>query len=428
MNEQCNSIRDEFGDLLDGTVGPEREERLRRHLAQCAACRAEFQELRQAVQAVRELPSVSAPDGFDRRVLEQIVQSAPPARSRRVVRLALRLGPVAALFLVVLCVTLVAYRGGAVREYSVGRAPADEASPQLADQDAPAATEAMADEGLGAEDAEESEIGPEFHDDLRIEPRRRTGRLSLDEEAVSFRAESTAADGPGAAADQVLVIRTNEPERVRAALVKLAQQDEGEAGDAGLLRAEDSAYYMAVPTARYEAVLEQLARLTPPSEHQKLHNLDGPDLEVVQQAPAWHDGYREGLRKAARRNSAYAQLRAGAGGAAGAVRDSVQAAPAAEPRPTDEDAGKTAVAEQKRVAEAGVAADDEVDTANVKSRALAYERQPERMQETDPREADGAGAPRIFVTILVRILPWAPGEAEAGVVAPADSAAEEPAQ
>jgi hypothetical protein len=196
-------------------------------------------------------------------------------------------------------------------------------------------------------------------------------------------------------ADQLLVIETDEPDRVRDALVRLADQEVEKRKYTGFTQADDRSYYMAVPTDRYEAVLKRLALLNPAQETQELKNLDGPDLEVVRRAPAWHDGYRLGLRAAAQ--------------AYGRQRSARRA----------EDAGKPmlgAEMEEAATAEEGAESDAAAQGASG--------------HRDDEDGADGADE-AAFVTILVRILPSGKAAIDAQVdleETESAPAAEEPAE
>ena len=53
----------ELGELIDGTLPPDDAERVRAHIASCLACRRAHDELRDAVAAIRALPSYDPPAG-----------------------------------------------------------------------------------------------------------------------------------------------------------------------------------------------------------------------------------------------------------------------------------------------------------------------------------------------------------------------------
>ena len=71
----CDRCRDNFTDLLDGALTPQRRESVEAHMQACAACSAEWRAFGSAVAAVRELPQADP----DPRLLVRL--SAALARS-----------------------------------------------------------------------------------------------------------------------------------------------------------------------------------------------------------------------------------------------------------------------------------------------------------------------------------------------------------
>ena len=76
----------EIGELLDGTLSSDDAERVRAHIASCLACRRAHDEVRTALDAIRDLPSFDAPAGvwagiardLDARTAAQPVRRAWP--------------------------------------------------------------------------------------------------------------------------------------------------------------------------------------------------------------------------------------------------------------------------------------------------------------------------------------------------------------
>lgn len=57
-------FRDQLSAYIDGALDPPAAARLEAHLAQCAPCRVELEQLRATVAALRELPEAEAPRSF----------------------------------------------------------------------------------------------------------------------------------------------------------------------------------------------------------------------------------------------------------------------------------------------------------------------------------------------------------------------------
>lgn len=81
----CQGAIERLGEHLDGALPTSEAAEVESHLVACAACRAEMEELRRTLAAVKVLPRVRAPRGFAAGVMAEIrkdavVTAAAPAR------------------------------------------------------------------------------------------------------------------------------------------------------------------------------------------------------------------------------------------------------------------------------------------------------------------------------------------------------------
>lgn len=85
----CAQVRERISEWLDGEILPAGRAELERHLAACAACRAEGEALSAVSRTLRALPRKAAPPGIAREVRERLAREqligpgAPGARRRR---------------------------------------------------------------------------------------------------------------------------------------------------------------------------------------------------------------------------------------------------------------------------------------------------------------------------------------------------------
>lgn len=85
----CAQVRERISEWIDGEILPAGRAELERHLAACAACRAEGEALSAVSRALRALPRKAAPAGIAREVRERLAREqligpgAPDARRRR---------------------------------------------------------------------------------------------------------------------------------------------------------------------------------------------------------------------------------------------------------------------------------------------------------------------------------------------------------
>jgi len=133
--------RTQLSPFLDGALSPAETTRLESHLAVCEACRAELDELRSTVSAVRDLPQVAAPRSFalTPRLLEP--RAATPAPAAPPLALGMRLasaGVAVALAVLVIGDLSDAGGGGGAREAADESRTMAEFSLAEADREEPA--------------------------------------------------------------------------------------------------------------------------------------------------------------------------------------------------------------------------------------------------------------------------------------------------
>ncbi len=82
----CRDVRAMFSEYLDGELAPAHARFLARHLESCAACRAEFDALRCALEMMAALPRESSPDPIATRVRERLELEARKPAVRHLLR------------------------------------------------------------------------------------------------------------------------------------------------------------------------------------------------------------------------------------------------------------------------------------------------------------------------------------------------------
>jgi anti-sigma factor RsiW len=78
LPEACAAARTELGALLDGELDAAARESVDRHLAGCAACRAELALLRAVTRAVQALPRPAPPEAMRYRLQARIQAETAP--------------------------------------------------------------------------------------------------------------------------------------------------------------------------------------------------------------------------------------------------------------------------------------------------------------------------------------------------------------
>ena len=78
---RCTDASTVMTQLLDGLASPEQEAALRRHTAECAACRAEWQAIQEVHSLLSAAPMVSPPTGFTQRVMARLTTAQPRAEA-----------------------------------------------------------------------------------------------------------------------------------------------------------------------------------------------------------------------------------------------------------------------------------------------------------------------------------------------------------
>jgi anti-sigma factor RsiW/acylphosphatase len=116
MNAECRQNQARFSEYLDDALDEAGRDALEAHLESCERCRAELAALRRAVESVRELPVLRAPDGFAAGIRERLT-ARERTTDRRLVRLIwARALPVAAMFLLVVGATFLVSQNGLFKD------------------------------------------------------------------------------------------------------------------------------------------------------------------------------------------------------------------------------------------------------------------------------------------------------------------------
>lgn len=70
---QCKEINNLFMKYFDGNISELEREMIIKHNEKCSNCKEEFTVLRQAIEALEELPEIEVPLGFESRVMDGIM-------------------------------------------------------------------------------------------------------------------------------------------------------------------------------------------------------------------------------------------------------------------------------------------------------------------------------------------------------------------
>lgn len=81
---QCQEVRDLLSAYMDEQLGSSQQQEVSAHIKVCEECRAELEELREAVGFLRQLPELPPPPEFRARLMQQIASefSGKPAQTR----------------------------------------------------------------------------------------------------------------------------------------------------------------------------------------------------------------------------------------------------------------------------------------------------------------------------------------------------------
>ncbi|MFO7957747.1 MAG: anti-sigma factor [Candidatus Brocadiia bacterium] len=145
MNTECRQYQERFSEYLDDALDAAEREALEAHLESCERCRAELAPLRRAVESVRELPVLRAPDGFAAGVRERLAARERTPQRRLVKLIWARALPVAAMFLLVVGATFLVSQNGLFRprgERTLARSDVEEAAGEGPALDQPDRTQA----------------------------------------------------------------------------------------------------------------------------------------------------------------------------------------------------------------------------------------------------------------------------------------------
>jgi len=345
-------LGEKLSELLDGML-PESERRsVEAHLADCADCRRERDALACVVESLAALPTERVGDGFRRGVMERI-DAAPVGSTERVIplrRYMVRALPIAATLLVAVSLGLT-FLGGPE-------------SPKSGQDDLRARNSK---DRLSTDHGSPRELagGPDKRNDLpdgvatdaKSDPvgyaaRSAKPTVSTPAAAVMDKALAACASEAFGGVHQTLTMEAEAPDAlaqravavaaglgVNATIVPMAKKLEGGGGD---IRVR-----LTVPRAQYQALLKQLAGLTPVERRQVLENAADSEDKLLARAPAEFSRMRKAKRDIGARGGAMAMRAPGAP----VVADAMQYEPrdaAIERESADVDGGRDARAGPER--------------------------------------------------------------------------------
>ncbi len=76
---RCHDIQEKLSVYIDGMLDPSEASRVKQHIASCAECRMEYDDLRAAVEMIRELPEVAPPPGFRESLVQRVRAQGGPS-------------------------------------------------------------------------------------------------------------------------------------------------------------------------------------------------------------------------------------------------------------------------------------------------------------------------------------------------------------
>jgi hypothetical protein len=115
LSRECKKLRERLPEYAEGKLGGRLRARMERHLAQCARCAAEVEEIRAVIEAVRAVPSEAVPEHLVARVRRAVHEraSAPPAPGQLWTRVAVPVAALTALIAIGFALRSPSYRGAA---------------------------------------------------------------------------------------------------------------------------------------------------------------------------------------------------------------------------------------------------------------------------------------------------------------------------
>lgn len=108
----CTQIQELLSEYLDGELPAGRHRQVDAHVSECPECAAELEALRRTVEAVQQLPVHRAPEDLSERLRRRLEEETVHPPVRRVVSLWPRVAAVAAMFALVVGVTLLLRESG----------------------------------------------------------------------------------------------------------------------------------------------------------------------------------------------------------------------------------------------------------------------------------------------------------------------------
>ena len=113
LSRECEKLREQLPEHAEGKLGGRLRARVEKHLAQCARCAAELEQVRVVIQAVRGVPSEATPDDLVDRVRRAVRESAPapPVPTQLWARVAVPVAVLTAVVAIGFALRVPGYRG-----------------------------------------------------------------------------------------------------------------------------------------------------------------------------------------------------------------------------------------------------------------------------------------------------------------------------
>ena len=145
LSRECERLREHLPEHAEGKLGGRLRARVEKHLAQCARCAAELEQVRVVIQAVRGVPSEPTPDDLVDRVRRAVRERAPaqPVPTGLWARVAVPVAVLTAVVAIAFALRVPGYRGATrtaalkTEAAAPGRAPAQPPVPGRARSPAP---------------------------------------------------------------------------------------------------------------------------------------------------------------------------------------------------------------------------------------------------------------------------------------------------
>lgn len=79
-DKRCLKILELLPRFIENDFSEEELEQIRRHLAQCPSCQAEYESMRRLMDTLETVPNLTVPPSFKEAVMRQLAQPKPPEK------------------------------------------------------------------------------------------------------------------------------------------------------------------------------------------------------------------------------------------------------------------------------------------------------------------------------------------------------------